>query len=453
MVSPFVLSFFGLYVAACMIHATKAAYHERRNEGFDVTVPTAFETGVLVLRSRGDKCAAFFALALPLKDLDTERIRRTLTTLLKVLPHSSVLSTEITTRNDCYATFYIKLEKSDVLQRTRELAESVLSGFKALLGEHNVRLLHDEELLRHLALGLPGRIRWVGRSDRHTALLRTDKAKCWLSVIALTQMKADLVQAIAREASRNGEAYRVVFAVKNEEQRSAVTGPKLILITANGRPHSDPPILASHPTVAWRMRASEIIPKLGDLMARNVLENGMRHTSFDKGADELLSFLALWTTNRSESESASTENGIPQQTITKAPEWREVLTAHAEELGLLLERDVLVSTNGFPLRVDARIGLTLFKIVPDCSGDRARLRWLADQMVAAMASESDSRLVLLLANPSDASTLTEVSTNMPAPERVRTLTAAAQLQAVVLECRTQAERTAEPSAEPVQKIL
>jgi len=270
-VSPFVLSFLSLYTAVSMILVANSAYHERSREQFDLTSPTAFENGVLVLRSRGDKCATFFAFALPLRSVNTQKTRRTLTTLLKVLPHSSVLSTEITKRNECYVSFYVKLMRSDVLQRTRELVDSILSGFRALFGENDVRLLCDEELLRHLALGVPGKVRWVGRSNRYTALLRTDMAKCWLSAMAVTHIQADLLQALYREASRNDETYRVIFAVKSQEQRRVALGSKIILTTGGDSPQSDSPFLTSRQTPLRRMRASEITQKLGDVMTRDVL--------------------------------------------------------------------------------------------------------------------------------------------------------------------------------------
>jgi hypothetical protein len=451
--SSFVPYLFGVYFAVCMAAATKAAYYERKSEGFDLTVPTMFDNGVLVLRSEHDKCAAFFALALPLRNLDAERMRRTLITLLKVLPHSSVLSTEMTGREECCASFYIKLNKSDVLQSVRDLAESVLSGFEAVFGSHGVRLLRDEELLQHLALGLPGRIRWVGRSNRYTALFRTDRAKRWLSVTAVTQRGADLVQTVDWKTTRNREEYRVVFAVKNERQHNLLIGAKLILITAEGRSHSQLPLLAPNPTVFRRLSASEITRKLGDLMARNALEDNIRHASFEEGADEILSFLALWARTQSDSESINNENGIARETTTAASEWRRVLSALAEDFGLLLERDLMVSNHALPLRVDARVGSTLFKIVPNCGGDRAKLRWLVDQMVAPMASGKNKSLVLLLVNPSDAPAVTEVSTNMPAPERIQALTSPAQLRALLSDRRTFAEGSAEPPAETVQKIL
>jgi len=452
-VSPFVLSFLGLYVVISMTLATNSAYHERSSEGFDLTGPTAFENGVLMLRSRGDICAAFFAFALPMRTAHTERTRRTLTTLLKVLPHSSVLSIEITTRNECYASFYVKLEKRDVLQRTRELVDSILSGFRALFGENDVRLLCDDELLRHLALGVPGRIQWVGRSNRYTALLRTDMAKCWVSAVVMTHVQADFLQALERQPNRNDPTYRVIFAVKSQEQRRLVLGSKLILITTNDRQESDSQLLASLPTAVRRMQASEITRELGDVMTRNVLADDEHYASFEKGAEELLSFLALSSTIRSGTESLGTQIERAHQTITDVREWRKVLFGLAEELGIASERDVLMWTNGFPLRVDARVGLTLFKIVPSSSGDCARLRWLVDQMAIAMASEPASSLVLLLGSPSDASALTEALMKMAASERIRSVTSVVQLKAVLLEYGTHAEGTIDSPIEAVQKIL
>ena len=453
LVSPFILSFLGLYVAISMMLGVKSVYHERSSEGFDLTDPTVFENGVLVLRSRGDRCAAFFAFALPMRDVHTERARRTLTTLLKVLPHSSVLSTEITKRNECYASFYVKLEKSDVLQRTRELVDSILTGFRTMFGEKDVRLLCDDELLLHLALGVPGKIQRVARSNRHTAFLRTDVAKCWVSAVIITNIQADLLQALDRESNRNDETYRVIFAVKNQEQRRVALGSKLILIAANNRPQSDSRLLASRPTAARRMQASEIARKLGDVMTRNVLGDDEHYASFEKGADELLSFLALWSTVRSDTEFAGTHSERPHHTIIDVGEWRGVLFAHLEELGIEVERDVLVWTNGFPLRMDARVGLTLFKIVPSSSGDSAGLRWLVDQMVIAMAYEPALSLVLLLGSPSDASALREALMKMPVRERIRSVTSVVQLQALLLACRTQVERAIDSPVETVQKML
>jgi len=452
-VSPFVLGFLSFYIALSMILATNSAYHERTRERFDLTAPTAFENGVLVLRSRGDKCAAFFAFALPLRGVNMERTRRTLTTLLKVLPHSSVLSTEITKRNECYASFYVKLEKNDVLQRTRELVDSILSGFRALFGENGVRLLCDDELLRHLTLGVPGKIQWVGRSSRRTALLRTDTTKCWLSAVTTTHIQADFVQALGTEANRNDEMYRIIFAVKSQEQRRVALGSKLILITADDRLKSDSPLVASRPTAVRRMRASEITRKLGDLMTRNVLWDDEHYASFERGADELLSFIALWSTVQSDTEFAGTHGERAHQTIVDAREWRRALFAGAEERGVEVERDVLVWTNGFPLRVDARVGPTLFKIVPNFGGDCATLRWLVDQMAIAMASKPASSLVLLLGSPSDASAVREALMKMPARERIRSVTSIVELQALLMERRTHTERTIASPAETVQKIL
>jgi hypothetical protein len=262
-----------------------------------------------------------------------------------------------------------------------------------------------------------------------------------------------LVQTVDWKTTRNREEYRVVFAVKNERQHNLLIGAKLILITAEGRSHSQLPLLAPNPTVFRRLSASEITRKLGDLMARNALEDNIRHASFEEGADEILSFLALWARTQSDSESINNENGIARETTTAASEWRRVLSALAEDFGLLLERDLMVSNHALPLRVDARVGSTLFKIVPNCGGDRAKLRWLVDQMVAPMASGKNKSLVLLLVNPSDAPAVTEVSTNMPAPERIQALTSPAQLRALLSDRRTFAEGSAEPPAETVQKIL
>jgi len=201
------------------------------------------------------------------------------------------------------------------------------------------------------------------------------------------------------------------------------------------------------------MRASEITREFGDVMTRNVLADDEHYASFEKGAEELLSFLALSSTIQSDTESAGTRMERAHQTITDAREWRKALFALAEELGIACERDVLMWTNGFPLRVDARVGSTLFRIVPSSSADCARLRWLVDQMAIAMASEPTSSLVLLLASSPDASALTEALMMMPASGRIRSVTSVVQLQALLSECRTHAERTIDSPIEAVQKIL
>jgi hypothetical protein len=435
---PIVLGFFGLYISLSVLRLTRSAYRERSGAQFDLTAPTAFENGVLVLQSRSGKCAAFFAMSFRPKAIRTEAIRRTLTTLLKVLPHSSVLSVEITKQNECFASLYLKVDKSDVLQRTRELTGSLLSSLRTLFGESEVRALCDDELWQHLALGIPGRMHCVCRSTRLATILRTDAARRWLSAATAVHLQADLLQRIDTVSNHDGETYRVIFALRSQEQRKVVVSSKLLVITTNDRPNSDWSFLASSPRAVRRIPASEIRRKLGDIMTRNIFTNDESQVSFEEAADELLSFLALWNTRQSGSESGGSRSQATTQTTTNVLEWRTALSAIAEELGITLERNILLSAKRFPLRLDARLGSTLFKIIPDCDGDHARLQWLMNQLTDAVESETASNLALLTSGHLDAPPLAELLSKNPDRERIQSLTSVDQLRALLLERRAAA---------------
>jgi len=448
--SSFLLALLGLYIVFCALFAIKSAYRERSREQFDLTAPTLFDNGVIVLRSRAERCAAFFAFALQCNTISTERVRRTLTTLLKILPHSSVLSIETAMQNECFANFYVKFEKTDILQRTRELIGSASSGFRALFGRNNVRALCDDELLRHLALGAQGRIQRVGRFGRHTAFLKTDTGRFWLSAAVAADAQPSLLRSIKRESNGNGKTYRAIFAVKCEQEQRVALSSRIIVVATNRSPHSDGLLLRSRLPAVRRMRACEIVHKLGDMMTRNIVADDEAHQSFEKGVDQLLSFLALWSNRQSDTESGMSCDQTVQSAITDPRAWRTGLAATAKKLRLVFETDVLVWSNGLPLRLDARVGSTLFKIVS--SRDRVRLEWLLDRLSLAMVSETWT-LALLLSSASDASALTEILIDMPVRERIRSLTSVDQLKTLLLERKTTSETATESPAEAVQKIL
>jgi hypothetical protein len=371
----------------------KTISKEQQLDVFDLSAPTTFDSGFLIFKSGGRKYAIFFAVALSLLSINYRRLQRIMKILLKVFPESSIFSIEWVTNGECYASFYFKIDKDAILTRTRELVENIQTSFKLVFGDEHVRLLSESELLSQLVYGAQGKIKKATSVGRFSVKLETNIDQHIISLFQ-SRIGRDCVKTILKEVTQNGR-YRVILSLKETGAQQSMA---LCLNITSSSPHK-----GDHSTlnqlvkenVIQRVPSRRIIRFIGDILTRNFPEPKRHLVSFESAVKELSSFVKHCSVfaNRLRDDQSIPER--PPRVNNRENKWREILESLSEQLELGIERDVTLSIQGFPLRIDAKIQDIFFKIIPEYYNDIEKIRWLLFQLMDIITQKTGKHVILL----------------------------------------------------------
>jgi hypothetical protein len=403
----------------------KSIKTEKQSDVFDLSTPTAFDHGFLIFKSSGEKYAVFFAMALSLSSIDFRRLQRTLKILLKVFPQSTSFSLEWVAHKACYASFYFKVNKEEIIARTRELVENVQTSFKSIFGSENVRPLNEPELLSHLAYGAQGKIRKATSVDRFSVKLTTT---CTHRIIALfpSTISKDCVNTILRRIPNNG-SYRSILSVKTtDKQQSMGICLNITSSTPNKENHTVLNQLVTS-SLIQRAPASEIIRHIGDILTRNFPESRYQRVSLDTAVTELSSFVKECNVccNSVQDSQSTAEESV--ESSGTGVEWRAALEQLAEQLAIRIEWDVLLLIDGFPLRIDAKIQDIYIKIIPKYYHDSTKLQWLTHQLSNIIEKKLGKYVILLPEEPIMKSLIEETLNQAENKRSILTITSKREL--------------------------
>lgn len=425
----------------------KSIKMEYQLDAFDLSAPTTFDSGFLVFKSKGDKCAMFFAVALSLSSVNFTELRRTFTILLKTFPQSSVFSLEWVTSKECYASFYFKVNKDAIVARSKELVDSIQTSFKLIFGDEHVRLLNERELLSHLVYGIPGKIQKASSVDRFSVKLETDTAQ-HIVTFSRGAVSACRLKEILREITEN-ETYRVILSVrKTELPQSMALCLNITSSTLQKEKHTALKNLVTTKLIQ-RAPASRIIRCIGDILVRNFPEYKCQHVSFEAAVKEMASFVkesGICFNRIRNSQPITVE---PQEPIDDERDWREVLETISEELELRIEKNVFLSVQGFPLRIDAKIHDIFLKTIPQYYSDIERLRWLLIQLADVITQKVGRCVILLPNNPETDSLIEKALSESSSISGIQSITSKRDLQTLLLRCKTDQMNPVEVTAEAV----
>ncbi|MFX1474416.1 MAG: hypothetical protein ACFFCO_02915, partial [Promethearchaeota archaeon] len=423
-----------LSIAALTLRMIKSISKEQQRDVFNLSAPTTFDNGFLIFKSRGGKYAIFFAVALSLSSVNFRRLQRILNILLKVFPESSIFSIEWLTNKDCYACFYFKINKDTILTRTRELVENIQTSFKLVFGEEQVRLLSEGELLSQLVYGAQGRIRKATSVERFSVKLETDIDQHVIS-LAQSPIGMDRVKAILREVTKNG-LHRVILSLKKIDAQHALA--LCLHITSSASRKGNHSVLNKlvKTNSIHRMPASHIIRFIGDILTRNFPEIKHHNVSFESAVKELSSFVRQCSvfTKRIQNEQPTSVD--PHGSRSREHDWREILETVSEQLELQIERNVILSVHGFPLRIDAKIQDVFIKIIPEYYNDIEKIQWLLIQLTDIITQKTGKYVFLLPDNPEIAPKIEEALSVMENRGAIHIITSIRKLQELILKSRT-----------------
>jgi len=382
-----------LITAITGIHETTHLLQEKSRLAFDLTTPAVFDN-FLVFGPKGETCAVFFSAALVIENFDLTEIRRSLSVLLKVLPKSLVLSVEWTTQNMCYVNFYFKVERENVLPRTREIIEHVGSSFGRAFSD--IHILTGTELTEHLALGITGKIQRATIQRGDFVLLETDKTQS--SIVAA---KFDITHyEQLRELFSVDGIFRIILAVAGGGVHQVKMSPHMLIFTLpRGRRL---PKIKYPDNIFAKTSAGIIIQNLGDILTRNLIMLQEVRVNFDEMIDTLVSFISIC---KSLSEAYKRIRESREEAGEGNIEWRRKLSQETQRCGLTMRSDVFVIIDGFPVRVDAEVSGFLFKVI-GTGTEASKLEWITNKL-GSLPYNKAKGIIFLVSSPTTASMLQE----------------------------------------------
>jgi hypothetical protein len=378
-----------IFVSSILI--VKTFYFENRNEVFDLTNPTIFETGLLVFQSQQNRCAVFFTFSISSWKFEKVLAQRTLTILLKILPVSTIVAFEWTSHSKCFVNFYIKLEKSSFLTRTRELVDNLESIFKKMLGTSNVHKLNAEDLKKHFSLGIPGIIKQVQRKGKYTISVRTDVTTEKRLLGLINPVHGETINQIFKEFP--SQTMRLIFPIQRKD-----TGLQLadsfVLISDQPLDKKSRKQFQKNQISLKMLHASKSFRVFGDVLSRNIIQDKYKISDFRNAVDLILNTVP--GAHHREQVTAPP----PKQKAFLSPQdidpsaWRKLLIQFCSSLELPCSINPLVHIDQIPTRFDAKIGELLIFIVSQTKDQH--LRWLFKHLMKILKPNDQNNIVLLI---------------------------------------------------------
>ena len=384
-----ILVLFIIFVSSILV--VRSFYFERRNEVFDLTNPTIFETGLLVFQSQQNRCAVFFAFSISSWKLQKILAQRTLTILLKILPVSTIVALEWTSKRQCFINFYIKLEKSSFLTRTRELVDNIDSSFKKILGTPYVHKLNAEELKTHFSLGIPGIIRQIQGKGKYSINVRTDITAEKRVLYQITPVNRDTINQIFREFS--SQTTRLILPIQRKDKNIQIA-ESFVMIS------DEPPNKRRNKHFQQNgislniIYASKLLRIFGNILSRNMIQGSYEISDFKKAVDLILNIVPRAHQREVEKKPPfERKPTISPQNMTPST-WRELLIQFCTDLELSYAINPLIHIDKIPLKFDVKICDKVFFIVSHTNDQH--LRWLINTWTKLHESNGQNEIILLI---------------------------------------------------------
>lgn len=396
-----ILVLFIIFVSSILV--VRAFYFERRNEVFDLTNPTIFETGLLVFQSQQNRCAIFFAFSISSWKLKKILAQRALAILLKILPVSTSIALEWTSKRQCFINFYIKLEKSSFLNRSRELVDNIDSSFKKMLGTPYVHKLNAEELMRHFSLGIPGIIRQIQGKGKYSINVRTDVTAEKRLLSLISPVNRDTIARIFREFPSQTTRLILPFQRKDKNLQIAESFMMISNETSNIRRYKH---FQQNEISLNILHASKFLRIFGDVLSRNMIQDNYEISDFKNAVDFILNIIPKSQQRELEKKPPfARKPTISPQDITPST-WRKILIQFCTDLELTYVINPLILIDRIPIRFDLKICEKVFFIVSHTNDQH--LRWLVNTLVKQHEPNDQNEIVLLITEGSQKTVIEDV---------------------------------------------
>ncbi len=406
---------------------------------FDLSVPITFEPGSLIFKSQTDTHAIFFALSLRFKKQRVSNLKRTLLLLLKVLPEDSIIATEWTSENQCYLTFYLKFLKTEIIAKAKALIDSIKSSFQEVFGADNVQLLDDEEVTPHLTLGIPGKIQKVSKKGKYTVIVQTNETQRQVSFLEILSSEKFDFPLFFQQLREYTKPYRIIFMAKKIPNQTQM---HTTMVLTGVFERSQRSRLSNLPEIKIRyLRSEKLIHQLGDIFTRNIVKDAGQVLDFPIVTERLLAFFQTGIKSMVKDKIQSVDK---EQTHISKQEWRNYLLKITRELGLAMEINPFTSMDGVPLRMDAKIGKNVIKII--LGEDQKQLKWLEVKLKQFLQSKGED-LILLLCNPSVSSFFDETQNSSITRNKLHLITSKSQLKQWLQSLKSMAKDQIEVAVE------
>ncbi|MFX1343163.1 MAG: hypothetical protein ACFFAL_10795 [Promethearchaeota archaeon] len=397
-----ILGLFIIFVSSILV--VRAFYFERRKEVFDLTNPTIFETGLLVFQSQQNRCAVFFTFCISSWKLKKILAQRILTILLKILPVSTIVALEWTSTRKCFINFYIKLEKSSFLTRTRELVDNIDSSFNKMLGTPYVQKLNAEELMRHFSLGIPGIIRQIQGKGKYSINVRTDVTAEKRLFSLINPVNRDTINQVFREFSSQNT--RLILPIQRKDKNLQIAESFVMI---SDEPHNNRHYkqLQQNEISLNKIHASKLLRMFGDVLSRNMIQDEYEISDFKTAVDFILNVVPRDHQSELEREPPfERKPTIPSQHMDPST-WREFLIQTCSDLDLSCAINPLIHIDKIPIRFDAKICDKVFFIVSHTNDQH--LRWLVNTWTKPHETTEQKEIVLLISEDSQRTIIEEMT--------------------------------------------
>lgn len=369
-------------------------FYEYRLEIFDISTPTLFESGLIVFRSPMKRVAIFFAYSINNTNFEKSSVQRTLTILLKILPISTILALEWTSRRECFISFYIKLDKSSFLKSSRELMDNITKGFRNTLGPQSFRLLNGSELMNHFSMGVSGRIQKISICGKRQIEIKTerDNPKRFFANITPTNFDEILNKVDSKEN------LRMILPVKKTENATMVS-KSMILVLNNPTIFNALQKQTQDSASIKPISASKSIRLLGDILSRNLVQKPKLDVKFSETATMLVNLLSTpWSSQRKQN-STTRKHQADETEIIDPRAWRELLIDQFSHFELSFVKDRILFIERMPIRVDAQVEDLLIFVIP--TAEQYHLKWLIQKIITFLEKDRTKNAILLLTQPSN----------------------------------------------------
>ncbi len=424
-----ILSFLGI----SFVLIVRVFLSERKHEIFDISSATLFETGLLVFQSPKSRCAIFLAYNFANSRWDKEHVQRVLTILLKVLPVSTIFALEWTSQREFFFNFYIKLEKSTFLTRSREIMDNIGKSFRTALGADSVRLLEGDELMNHFSMAIPGRFQKAAVSGRYGVTVQTDMINKKKSFALLTPINYDSFNEILGMIDATPHS-RMYLPIK-KTQKSTFISKSLTLVF--GEPIKKDSVQTQLPgsISLSQIPATKALHQFGDVLSRNQIIEQKIKLGFSETAKIIINLLTTRWPLQNESELSSENSNDSKSEAIDSPPWREILFTRLSNFGLPFKKDRVILINGLPTRVDAEIDDMFFFVISRAKD--YQLQRFVQRILSFMIKNGLKGIVLLLTQSQKNALVRNGFLDLINNQRIHVVVTKPELELILKEKKTQ----------------
>lgn len=372
-------------------------FSEHRREIFDLSTPTLFESGLLVFRSPMKRVAIFFAYNISNTNFEESTVHRTLTILLKILPISTILALEWTSRRECFITFYIKLEKASFLKSSREIMDNITKSFRNTLGFQSFRLLNGNELMNHFSMGVSGRIQKISVSRKGQIEIKTERGNSKKSFATITPANFEEFNEILNKFEMN-ENLRMILPVKKIENATMVS-KSMILVLDNSTIYNALQEQTQDSLSIKPISASKSIHLLGDILSRNLVQKPTLEIKFPETATMLVNLLSTQRSSQRQQDPTTKTDQADETEIIDSRTWRELLINQLLHFELSFEKDRILFIERIPIRVDVQVEDLLIFVIP--TAKQHHLEWLIQKITTFLEKNQTENIIFLLTQQSN----------------------------------------------------